>query len=411
MGAKMEEQGRPKKANYALRILVFLVLLVFILVMVILAITGMAPSEIQSYGLRSVWQRVASAMGEEAPMQQILFTLPQDEPEFFIASQGENLLLATTGEIRSIGESGEELWSRPVQLEQPFLAAHGDDVLYADLGGRTFGIIRAGAAFIELQSTNLIYNAAISRDFILVLQDGQAEGYTAILQGYTRDGVNAFTSYITDYTPFLVRHTPETGQNAIIMSGISTTNLVPEGSVEFIAPDMTRLGGLSAEDDLFAVVMQLDSGKTALVSEKSVRIVDRELMPIGNYASEGNPITAATLLGGKSPVIAVLDSMRYDTSRSERTWLRFLLSTGMLQREIVIEGKVTKLLSGGDFIGVITDRNVSFLDEEGEKIAAFDAKQSITDLVMTDSGNAFILADGQIILFRLQQSAGFLGLF
>ena len=410
-GEIMEEPRRTPASRLVLRILLFLVLLAAILGLLLMALTGADPAQIRNGGLPAFWNQVTASLSEEAPRQQVVADLTGVEGETAMAILNENLLLCTTGELRCLDAEGTEQWVKPVDLTSPMLSVQGRDVLYADLAGNGWGIVRDGAGFFEKQAEHPLRNAFLSRDYALLLEKGGEAGYSAILEGLSREGAPVFTSYITDYTPFLVRHDPETGQNALVLSGLSTADLQAGGAVEFLSPDMTRLGGVTADDDLYASVLQLANGSTALVGAQSVKLVDREFLAVGEYDPEGNPITAAALLDGASPVVAVLDGKRYDTTRQEKSWVRVLDATGRMQREFVVEGRVHRLIGAPDCIGVQTGQGVQFFDAAGAEITAFHAKASVQNAVLTSKGLAYIQADGAVTALRVKERKRFLGLF
>lgn len=410
-GENMEEPRRKPAFRLVLRILLFLALLAAILGLLLIALTGADPAQIREDGLSAFFQQAAASFSEEAPRERPVADLTGVEGGTALAVLNESLLLCTTGELRCLDAEGTEQWVKPVDLASPSLSVQGRDVLYADLAGNRWGIVRDGVGFFEKQAEHPIRNAFLSRDYALLLEKGGEAGYSAILEGLSREGAPVFTSYITDYTPFLVRHDPETGQNALVLSGLSTADLQAGGAVEFLAPDMTRLGGVAAQDDLYAIVLQLANGSTALVGERGVKLVDREFLAVGAYDPEGNPITAATLLDGASPVVAVLDGKRYETTRQEKSWIRVLDATGRMQREFVVEGRVRRLINAPNCIGVQTAQGVQFLDAAGAEITAFHAKSAVQNVVLTHKGLAYIQADGAVTALRVKERKRFLGLF
>ncbi len=407
----MEEQPRKHASGLVLRILLFLLLLAAILGLLLMALTGVGPGQIRAGGLSAFWDRVTFSLAEEAPRQQAIADLAGIEGETAMAVFNESLLLCTTGELRCLDQAGNEQWVRPVSLASPMLSVQGRDVLYADLAGRTWGVVREGEGFFEKEAKYPLRNAFLSRDYALLLEHGGASGYTAILEGLSREGSPVFTSYITDYAPFLVRHDPESGQRALVLSGLSTADLKAGGAVEFLAPDMTRLGGVAADDDLYAVVLQMADGATALVGEQGVRLLDRDFLPVGAYDPAGNPITAGALLEGATPVVAVLDGKRYDTTRQEKSWVRLLDATGRMQREFIVDGRVGRLITAPGVIGVQTEQSVRFFDGAGTEITAFRAKSAVQHAVLTKAGVAYIQADDTVTALRVKERKRFLGLF
>lgn len=407
----MEEQPRKPASGLVLRILLFLLLLAAILGLLLLALTGADPAQIRSGGLSAFWNQVTASLTEETPQQQVVADLAGIEGETALAVFNESLLLCTTGELRCLDQSGTEQWVRPVSLTAPMLSVQGRDILYADLAGRTWGVVRDGEGFFEKQAKYPLRNAFLSRDYALLLEQGVEAGYSAILEGFSREGSPVFTSYITDYTPFLVRHDPESGQRALVLSGLSTADLKAGGAVEFLAPDMTRLGGVTADNDLYAVVLQLADGATALIGEQGVKLVDRDFLPVGEYDPAGNPITAGALLDGATPVVAVLDGKRYDTTRQEKSWVRMLDATGRMQREFIVDGRISRLITAPGCIGVQTAQGVQFFDGAGTAIAAYRAKAAVQNAVLTKGGLAYIQADDAVTVLRVKERKRFLGLF
>ena len=396
-----EAEEEPVRRNPWLGILFFLLLLAALSGLTLLALTGADPAQIRELGVGALVRSAADKLGEEPPQQAVLLSLPEDMPQPALAVQGELALLCSTGELRAIDEDGVERWLRPVQLQTPHVRVDGRDVLYADLSGRTFGIVRDGVSFFEKQSKHPLYNASLSRDFILLLQHAEDAGYSAVLDGVSREGGSVFTSYLTDYTPFLVSQSPQSGQEAIILSGLSAQLTSAGGAVEFMAPDTTRLGGISSDSDLFTVVLHLNNGYTALIGETVMRLVDRDLLSVAEYKPEGNPITAAALFQGQSPVLALLDAKRYETNRQEKTWLRIFSETGVLKREFMQDGRVVRIATASGLIAAMTEQRVCFYDAEGKEVATFDARESVQDVALTDKGKAYVLADDQLTLVRV----------
>lgn len=407
----MEEESKSRGMNPFIRFLLLLILLAVICGLLLFALTGADVRTIGKSGWAAFWQQAVQSFTEELPRKQIVSTLSLEEPEPVMAVQGEAVLLGTNGELRCLNADGTERWTRPVQLESPFVTAYGRDVLYADLAGKKYGIVRDGNFFFEKETENRIYNAALSRDYILLLEKGSNAGYKAILEGLSREGASVFTSYLTDYTPFSVHQAPETGQDSLILSGLSAAQLQAGAAVEFISPDMTRRGGISAENDLFTIVLQMMNGSTALVGEKGLKLVDRDLAAVGEYVPAGDTITAATLLDGQYPVVAVFDNKRYETTRQEKTFVRILNADGSLKREIVQEGRVNRLVSGPECIGLVLENRVIFMDAVGTELLTFDARSSIRKVSVTTKGMAYIMADGQVIALRLHTRQKFLGVF
>lgn len=396
-----EEDGGGRRGPW-LRILFFLLLLVALSGLALLALTGADPAKLRETGIVALLQDARERLGEEAPRQQVLLEIAPDAPRPLLSAQGEFVLLCTNGELRALDEDGVERWIRPVQLQTPFISVEGRDVLYADLSGRTYGIVRDGASFFEKQSQHPLYNAYLSRDFIFLLQRSEDAGYSAVLEGISREGGAVFSSYLTDYTPFIVRQAPQTGQNAIVLSGLSAQLTAAGGAVEFMAPDTTRLGGLSSDQDLFPVVLQLDNGHTVLVGESVMRVVDRDLLSVTNYGTDGNPITSAALLDGTKPVLALLDAKRYETTRQEKTWLRVFDAAGAMKREFPQDGRVARLVTAPGLIAAMTARQVCFYDGEGNELLTFNAREAVEDVVLTQKGNAYVLADDALHLLRVK---------
>ena len=390
------------RRNPWIGILFFLLLLAALSGLTLLALTGADPAQIRELGVGALFRTAADKLGEEPPQQVALLSLPEDMPQPILSVQGELAVLCSTGELRAIDEDGVERWLRPVQMQTPYVRVDGRDVLYADLSGRTYGIVRDGVSFFEKESRHPLYNAYLSRDFILLLQHSEDAGYSAILDGVSREGGSVFTSYLTDYTPFLVRQAPQSGQDAIILSGLSAQLTSAGGAVEFMSPDTARLGGISSESDLFTVVLQLSNGSTALVGETVMRLVDKDLLAVADYHPEGNPITAAALLQGQSPVLALLDAKRYETTRQEKTWLRVFSESGVLQREFMQDGRVIRMVTAPGLIAAMTEQRVCFYDTEGNEVATFDARESVQDLALTEKGKAYVLADDQLSLVRVK---------
>lgn len=395
------EAGGGRRGPW-LRVLLFLLLLVILGGLALLALTGADPTKLREIGIVALLQDARASLGEEAPRQQLLMEIPADAPYPLLSAQGELALLCTTGELRALDEDGVERWLRPVQLQTPFICVEGRDVLYADLSGRTYGIVRDGASFFEKQSQHPLYNAYLSRDFIFLLQHSEDAGYSAVLEGVSREGGAVFTSFLTDYTPFSVRQAPQTGQDAIVLSGLSAQLTAAGGAVEFMAPDTTRLGGISSESDLFPVILQLNNGFTALVGESVMRVVDRDLLSVASYGTEGNTITAAALLDGAKPVLALLDAKRYETTRQEKTWLRVFDAAGAMKREFPQDGHVTRMVTAPGLIAAMTARQVCFYDGEGNELLTFNAREAVADVVLTQKGNAYVLADGALHLVRVK---------
>ena len=392
-----------------LRLLLFLVLLVVLGGLAMLALTGADFSSLRETGIRGLIEDARSHVGETLPQQQTLRELSADAPLPVLAVQGETALLCSGGELRALDEDGVERWIRPVQLQTPYVCVSGRDVLYADLSGRTYGIVRDGVSFFEKQSRHPLYNAWLSRDFVFLLQHAEDPGYSAVLDGVSREGGAVFSSYFTDYTPFLVRQAPQTGQSAIVLSGLSAQLTAAGGAVEFMAPDTTRLGGISSDTDLFAVVLQLTNGHTALVGAQQMRVVDRELLPVATYETDGNPITAATLLDGTQPVLALQDAKRYETTRQEKTWIRIFDATGAMKREFPQDGRVTRLVAASGLIAAMTERDVRFYDAEGNLLFVYNARQAVVDVALTEKGNAYVLADNALHLVRVNPGKKWIG--
>lgn len=407
----MEDQSKNRPINPFIRFLLLLILIAAIFGLLLFALTGANIGTIEQSGWAAFWQQAVSSFNEELPQKQVVVTLPVEEPAPAMAVQGEAVLLCSGGELRCMNSDGTDKWVRPVQLGTPYVTAYGRDVLYADLAGKKYGIVRDGSLFFEKETDNLIYNATLSRDYVLLLEKGSDAGYAAILEGLSREGASVFKSFLTDYTPFSVHQAPETGQDSLILSGLSATQLLAGAAVEFIAPDMTRRGGFSAENDLFTVVLQMSDGSTALVGEKELKLVDRNLEASGGYAPAGDAISAAALLDGRNPVVAVFDNKRYETTRQEKTFVRILNTDGTIKREIVQEGRVNRLIPGPECIGLVLENRVIFVDGVGTELASFDARGSIQKVIVTAKGLAYIMADGQVTALRLHTRQKFLGVF
>jgi len=407
----MEEQMKKRGVPPLLRGLLFLLLLAGIAAVLLAVLSGMDAGSLGKTGLSELLERAGKAFEEEMPSQQAIVALSAEEPLPAMSVQGENLVLCSNGELRCLDSEGLERWIKPVQLQTPFVTADGRDVLYADLTGGTYGVVRDGAAFFEKTGEERIFNASMSRDYILLLLKSADSGYSAVLEGLSREGAPVFKSFLTEYTPFLVRQNPDSGQDSVILSGISATRLEAGAVVEFLAPDMTRLGGVSAEDDLYPVILQMNDGTTCLAGEKSLRLVDRDLAVVGEYRPEGDDITAAALLDGTYPVVAVLDGKRFETTRQEKTWVRMLNRDGTLLRESVQDGRVIRMLSGPGCIALQMETRVVFLNADGSELLSFDARNSVQDVVLTEKGIAYVMADSQVTTLRLKVRKKFLGIF
>lgn len=402
----MDEQPIKKGMNPFFRFLLFLLMLVAILGLLLLALTGLAPQDLVKGDVPSIVRQVQSAFGEKEPQEQITSVLGEQDPSPYMAIQGDNVVLATAGEIRALSANGTQRWSVAVHLAEPIVSVHGQDVLYADLDGKNFGLVRDGSVFFEKQSNNRIVGAALSRDFILLLTKGLEAGYTAIMEGYSRDGATVFTSYFTDYTPFSVFHKPESGQDNFFISGLSVDGLKSGAVVEYMSPNTERLGGITAEDDLYAVLLQSKDGKTALVGEHGLKFVDKDLAAAGEYSASGNRITAAALLDETFPVVALRDEKRYQSTRQEKSWLRILHMDGSVKWETVVDGSVNRLLSGNGFIGIVQEDQVLFIDALGNELFSFFAKGKIDDVVVSPGGLAYILSDRKITAVRVIEKKG-----
>jgi hypothetical protein len=407
----MEEQPKKRGVNPFIRFLLLLILIAVICGLLLFALTGADVGIIGKSGFAAFWQQAVQSFTEELPQKQVVTSFTAEEPEPVMAIQGEAVLLCTGGELRCMNADGTERWIRPVQLGTPFVTAYGRDVLYSDLSGKKYGIVRDGAFFFEKETENQIYNAFLSRDYILLLEKGTKSGYAAILEGFSREGAAVFTSYLNEYAPFSIHQAPETGQDSLVLSGLSATQMQAGAAVEFIAPDMARRGGVTAENDLYTIILQMMNGSTALVGEKGMKLLDRELATAGEYKPEGDAITAAALLDGKYPVLAVFDNKRYDTTRQEKTNVRILNEDGSLKREIVQEGRVDRLVPGPGCIGLVLANRVIFVDAVGTELMTFDARGSIRKVAVTANGMAYIMADGQVTALRLRVRQKFLGVF
>ena len=403
MEEQVDIQKRKKSSGVFLRILIFLLFLAAICTLLYITLTGLSPKDLLNEDVSSLWQRIVFSYSEDMPQKQLTLSLSEDDSIPELAVQGEVLVVCTPGEVKAFNSDGSERWTIPVRLSVPYITSIGRDVLYADLDGKSFGMIRDGSLFFEKQSENRIYHASLSRDFILLLTKGDETGYTSIMEGYSREGNPVFTSHFTDYTPFAVFHHPESGQKNLIISGISISSLKTNAAIEFITPDMTRLGGIQAEDDLYAIILQLSNGSTAFIGEREMKIVDKDFVTVGSYTSEGNIITAAALESSIDPVLAIFDQKRYETMRQEKTWLRTLSADGVLKRETVIEGRVNRLVAGKDILGIIQDKSVTFIDLAGNFIQTYETGSMINDIKITPNGLAYILADNQIISLRIRE--------
>ncbi len=407
----MEEQTKKRGLSPWIRGLLFLLLLAGIGAVLLAVLSGMGADSIGNAGLSELLKKAGTAFGEEKPAQQAIVTLAADEPLPAMTAQGENLILCTNGELRSLDSEGGERWSKPLQLETPFVMADGRDVLYADLSGKTYGVVRDGTPFFEKVGDERIYNAYMSRDYILLLLKGAEAGYSAVLAGLSREGAPVFQSYLTEYTPFAVLQAPETNQDSIILSGLSAPQLKAGAVVEFLGPDMTRRGGVSTENDLYPVILQLANGTTGLVGEKSLKLVDRDLAAVGEYKPVGDDITAAALINGNTPVVAVLDGKRYETTRQEKSWIRVLNPDGTLLRETVQDGRVIRMIPGPGCVALVMENRVVFLNADGTELSVFEARKSIQNVALTAKGIAYVMADNQVTTLRLGIHKKFLGLF
>ena len=148
----MEEQPKKRGVNPFIRFLLLLILIAVICGLLLFALTGADVGIIGKSGFAAFWQQAVQSFTEELPQKQVVTSFAAEEPEPVMAIQGEAVLLCTGGELRCMNADGTERWIRPVQLGTPFVTAYGRDVLYSDLSGKKYGIVRDGAFFFEKEN-------------------------------------------------------------------------------------------------------------------------------------------------------------------------------------------------------------------------------------------------------------------
>ncbi|NLB77699.1 MAG: hypothetical protein GX796_02315 [Clostridiaceae bacterium] len=411
----METDNTKSTKGFSLiKLALFLLIVIIVSGVVLYSFLDINPFDMLSDGVTGLYNRIFTvSTGEiDALKETVKTVLTFDENEnVHCTTVSDNLVVASISSVKIIDPDGMEKAYIPVSLKKPYVQSYSNDTLVADLSGHYFALIINNRIAWEKNIDEIIVNARISDTWILLITESEQSGYKRTIRAYSRDGQEISFRNVSNYYPFAVMNFPEFNKALFAVSSIEVSGLETNGLFEFLDSSMSQKASIKGKSEVFGGCFLLAEDRLFVFGEKSIMSIDSGFNTVWEKSFEGFSITAANVIQGKYPVVALLDSEIYSRERQHLTKLKIYDNNGTEKAYFDIDSKVTGIVAKKKTAAIIAESEVLFINGDGQIMDRYTAKSNVTGVYIAKDDMAYVVSSDTVIRVKIKVTQKFLGIF
>jgi thioredoxin reductase len=139
--------------------------------------------------------------------------------------------------------------------------------------------------------------------------------------------------------------------------------------------------------------------------------IDNGFRTVWENNFDGFSITAANVIRGKFPVVALLNSEVLSRDRRHLTTLKIYNDNGTEKTHFDIDAKVTGISSKKKTAAIIAESEVLFINEDGQIMDRYTAKSDVKGVYLASDDIAYVVTADTISRVKVKVTQKFLGIF
>ncbi len=411
----METENIKKTRGFSfLKLALFLLIVIIVSGVALYSFLNINPFDILSDGVTGLYNRIFTGSKDEIDALKetvkTFFTFDESE-NIHCTTVSDNLVVASVSSVKIIDPDGMEKAYIPVSLKKPYVQSYSNDTLVADLAGHYFALIINNRIAWEKNIDEIIVNASISDTWILLITESEQSGYKRTIRAYSRDGQEISFRSVSNYYPFAVINFPDFNESLFAVNSIEVSGLEANGLFEFLDPSMNQKASIRGKSEVFGGCYPLVEDRLFVFGEKSIMTMDYGFNTVWEKSIEGFAITAANVIQGKYPVVALFDSELYSRERHHLTKIKIYNSNGTEKAYLDIDAKVTGIASNKKTAAVIAESEVFFINGDGQIMDRYTAKSNVTGVYLAKDDMAYVVSSDTVSRVKIKVTQKFLGIF
>jgi hypothetical protein len=394
---KDSETGRNTGKSGPLNILLFIVLFLALICISLFVYLKSQNISLKDISLKSTIEAVFSSKagedGNNRNTREIKYE-SSERPAF--AVYNGYIIKCMRDSVKGFGKNGEEEWTVPVSVSNPFLKAVGKNLLVADIGGKDIYLLDGKSIKWNKKLDNNIISVDLNKDGYIAVTH-EAKGYRGQVSVYNQNGNEILSRTVFQNFPLSAKVLPSARQlviNSINASGIKATtgltyvNMNASGFKDIVP----------REDMMFPVMWSLDNGLLAAVSQSSVIAFSNVPEEKWKYELKDNKIYCSDILDGKNLVLAVSRKDDEGNLRDDITDIKILDKDGEVTSEFSIEDKIKNIKVYGHVIGLNTGRVVYFVNQKGSLLDKCTSNTEVSEVFFVSGQEVVLITKNKIII-------------
>ncbi|MGI6124423.1 MAG: DUF5711 family protein [Acetivibrionales bacterium] len=408
------ENTNNTKGFSLLKLALFLLIVIIVAGVTLYSFLDINPLDVLKEGVTGLYNRIFTVGSSEIDtLKETVKTVATiDKSEnIHCTTVSNNLVVASISSVKIVDPDGMEKAYIPVSLKKPFVLSYLDDTLVADLAGHYFALIMNNRIAWEKNIDEIIVNASISDTWILLITESEQSGYKRTIRAYSRDGQEISFRTVSNYYPFAIMNYPEFNKASFAVSSIEVSGLEANGLFEFLDPSMNQKASIKGKSEIFGGSFPMAEERLFVYGENSIMAIDNGFRTVWENNFDGFSITAANVIRGKFPVVALLNSEVLSRDRRHLTTLKIYNDNGTEKTHFDIDAKVTGISSKKKTAAIIAESEVLFINEDGQIMDRYTAKSDVKGVYLASDDIAYVVTADTISRVKVKVTQKFLGIF
>ncbi|HHW00700.1 MAG TPA: hypothetical protein GXX36_14270 [Clostridiaceae bacterium] len=313
----------------------------------------------------------------------------------------DNALIKCTGDhVTGLDKDGKEVWSVPVNINNPLLKTNGSELLVTGIGSKEIYVIKGKSIKWSAKFEDNILNAHISEDgYVTVVCE--AKGYRGQVKVFDSSGIEMFKRFIAENFVVSAEVSPSGNQfliNCIDASGIEAVSYIDFFNVkEIVSGQKQPVAGMKFnEKDIFPFIWQLDDDSFFTVGSSNVIYVDKDRNK--KWTKEYSKIYSSGVIQDKYLALAAVESGKQNISDSK---VSILNRQGKEIASYPVKDEVKNIQVYVDIIAVNTGREVHFVNVKGDFAGKYSFKSDVLNMYFLNRFQAAVVTNNSVEIITL----------